>query len=422
MAITSVIGGQWGDEGKGKIVDILSDNVDIVARFQGGANAGHTVIIQDKKIVLHQIPSGILHPDCQCVMGGGMVVDPVELSKELGMLDDMGISTKNRLFLALTAHMVTPIQKAIDRSTEESSGQRIGTTCRGIGPTYSDKYLRVGIRAHDLLNQNDLKDKIHHRLAQARKSKELTETEIEALTPEIEHFYECANECSRLVCDTFTFLHQNIHEGKNIIIEGAQGSLLDIDHGTYPYVTSSSPNLGGITTGLGIPMSSLDRRIGIFKAYTTRVGKGPVPTELHDESGKMLGEIGKEFGATTGRARRCGWFDAVAGRYSCLLNGFTDIALTKLDVLDHFDKIKVCVAYRVNGEETREFSNVIHRLEQVEPVYETMTGWNDSVAPAEHSADLSQRANQYIHFLEELLYTPIKFVSTGPDRTQIIIR
>ncbi|NQU67017.1 MAG: adenylosuccinate synthase [Candidatus Marinimicrobia bacterium] len=422
MAITSIIGGQWGDEGKGKIVDILSDNVDIVARFQGGANAGHTVIIQDQKIILHQIPSGILHPECHCVMGGGMVVDPVELCKEVDMLHSIGVSTTDRLYLSLTAHIVTPIQKAIDRSSEESSGQRIGTTCRGIGPTYTDKFNRIGIRAHDLMDVSILKSKIESRISRAEDSRELTTGEIAAMRSELDHFYQCAKECSNLVQDTFTFLHSNIQEGKNIIIEGAQGSLLDIDHGTYPFVTSSSPNLGGITTGLGVPVSLLDRRIGIFKAYTTRVGKGPFPTELHDEAGEKLGEIGKEFGATTGRSRRCGWFDGVAGKYSCLLNGFTDIALTKLDVLDYFDEIKVCVAYIVDGVETRDFSQVIHRLEDAVPVYETLAGWNNSVAPAEHSNDLSKRANQYIQFLEELLNTPIKFVSNGPERSQIIVR
>ena len=267
-----------------------------------------------------------------------------------------------------------------------------------------------------------LKEKTDLRLSHAVESLELTRDDIAVIQSEIEQFYSCAESCSALVKDTFTFLHSGIGTGKNIIIEGAQGSLLDIDHGTYPFVTSSSPNIGGIANGLGIPPSMIDRRIGVFKAYTTRVGKGPFPTELHDEVGARLGKIGNEFGATTGRPRRCGWFDAVAGKYSCMLNEFTDVALTKLDILDHFEEIKVCIAYQVDGEETRDFSNVIHRLEQATPVYETLTGWNHSVKPAEHPDDLSNRANQYIHFLEELLNTPVKFVSTGPERSQIIIR
>ena len=422
MAITSIIGGQWGDEGKGKIVDILSENVDIVARFQGGANAGHTVIIEGNKIVLHQIPSGILHPECKCILGNGMVVDPVGLFEEIRMVEDQGIETANRILLSLTTHIVTPIHKAIDKTSEDATNQKIGTTCKGIGPAYMDKITRRGIRAHDLLDLPSLKQTIDHRLSEAIKNNEVSKSAVNQINADLKQFYECVPAIAELVSDTFQYLHSIIHQGKNVIIEGAQGTLLDIDHGTYPFVTSSSPNNGGITTGLGIPQSHLDRKIGIFKAYTTRVGKGPFPTELFDGDGDKLGKLGHEFGATTGRPRRCGWFDGVAARYSCLVNGFTEIALTKLDILDNFDEIKVCTAYELDGKLIKNFSEVIYKLDQVTPIYESLTGWSNPVENIDHIDNLSNRAGQYIHFLEELVDTPIKLVSSGPERHQIFTR
>ncbi len=422
MAITSIIGGQWGDEGKGKIVDILSENAHIVARFQGGANAGHTVIIGDRKIILHQIPSGILHPECHCILGSGMVVDPVGLKEEIQMLRNEDVSVSGRIHLSLTAHIVTPVHKAADRYSEERSGQAIGTTCRGIGPAYTDKFIRQGIRAHDLMDISNLKLTLQRRLEEAVKRQIIPQNIVDEITIELEEFYKAVEEISPLISDTFTLLHDAIRQGKNLLIEGAQGTLLDVDHGTYPFVTSSSPNTGGITTGLGIPPQIIGRQIGIFKAYTTRVGKGPFPTELFNDQGEKLREIGGEFGATTGRPRRCGWFDGVAARYTCLVNGFTEIALTKLDVLDHFDEINVCVAYKIDDRITKNFSEVIHRLDEVTPVYETLSGWENTSENAEHPDDLPNRADQYIRFLEELLDTPINLVSTGPERNQVLNR
>lgn len=422
MAITSVLGGQWGDEGKGKIVDHLSGNVSIVARYQGGANAGHTVFIKDKKIVLHQIPSGILRPDCHCVLGGGMVIDPVSLQEEIQMLGDKGINVKGRIHIALNAHFVTPIHRAIDRAQEKTADCKIGTTHRGIGPTYVDKFNRRGIRGHDLLDGEHLKKRVYARLESAKRCCELADINPESLEKELQEFFICAQGISKYISDTFTFLHENIKEGANLLVEGAQGTMLDIDHGTYPFVTSSSPSSGGIANGLGIPVTLIDRRIGIFKAYTTRVGEGPFPTELFDENGKLLQERGGEFGATTGRPRRCGWFDAVLAKYSSRLNGLSEVALTKLDVLDDFEEIQICTAYELNGKITKNMSEVLHCLQDVKPVYESFPGWQFSTASIEHFEELPARAARYIQLLETLMDTPIKIVSTGPERDQLITR
>ncbi len=420
MSITSVIGGQWGDEGKGKIVDFLSENVGIVARYQGGANAGHTVYIGEQKIVLHQIPSGILRPDCITIMGNGMVLDPVGLVEEMEMLNDLNIKTENRIHIALNTSIVTPIHKAIDKATETATNNRIGTTCKGIGPTYADKYNRIGVRAFDLLNIKSLKEKINDRLNMAKKNNELVDIDPSSIQSELEIFYKSAKQISSYVGDTFSLLHQQINNGINVLVEGAQGTLLDIDHGTYPFVTSSNPTTGGITTGLGLPISKIDRNIGIIKAYTTRVGKGPFPTELFDDDGKKLSKVGNEFGATTGRPRRCGWFDGVAAKYSCQVNGFTEVALTKLDILDSFEKIKVCVEYEIEGKRTKSIASVMHRLDEIQPIYETIPGWNQSTNNVEHFNELPLRAKEYISYLSELMETQIKIVSIGPERNQII--
>ncbi|MBC8214019.1 MAG: adenylosuccinate synthase [Candidatus Marinimicrobia bacterium] len=422
MAITSVIGGQWGDEGKGKIVDFLSENVGIVARYQGGANAGHTVYIGEQKIVLHQIPSGILRQDCITIMGNGMVLDPVGLVDEMNMLNNLNIETKNRIHIALNTSIVTPIHKAIDRASETATNNRIGTTCKGIGPTYVDKYNRVGIRAFDLLNIKSLKEKITARLKVAENNNELIGISISSIKLELEEFYKAVTQIAPYVKDTFTLLHEQIKNGVNVLVEGAQGTLLDIDHGTYPFVTSSNPTSGGITTGLGLPISKIDRNIGIIKAYTTRVGKGPFPTELFDDDGKQLSNIGNEFGATTGRPRRCGWFDGIAAKYSCQINGFTEVALTKLDILDTFEEIKVCVEYEINGKTTKSLPSVMHRLDEVKPIYETIPGWNKPTCEVEHFNELPLRAKEYIGYLSDLMETPIKIISIGPERNQIISR
>ncbi|NOZ09388.1 MAG: adenylosuccinate synthase [FCB group bacterium] len=422
MSIISITGGQWGDEGKGKIVDHLSANVDIVARYQGGANAGHTVYVKDRKIILHQVPSGILRDDCHCILGNGMVIDPVSLVEEINMLRQNGISVEGRIHIANTAHIVTPVHRAIDRASETNTAQKIGTTSRGIGPTYVDKYNRRGIRGHNLTDSDKLEEMVKKRLEDAITHGELYDLSAEDIEHEFPKFLECAKSISPMVTDTFKFMQGKLEVGANILIEGAQGTLLDIDHGTYPFVTSSNCSVGGIANGLGIPITAIDRRIGIFKAYTTRVGEGPFPTELFDETGSQLQETGGEFGATTGRPRRCGWFDGTLAGYSSRINGFTEIALTKLDVLDELDEIKICTAYEVDGQRTKHFSEVLHRLAEVTPIYESIPGWCEPTTDIEHFDELPARAERFIRILSDIMETPIKFVSTGPEREQLISR
>ena len=414
MAIKAVIGGQWGDEGKGKIVDLLSKNAEIVARYQGGANAGHTVYKDSEKIVLHQIPSGILREDCFCIMGNGMVIDPVELVQEINMLIHKNISTKN-ILISPNAHIVTPLHKYLDRKNEEKTNNFIGTTCKGIGPCYVDKYNRVGIRAIDLNETDKLKSSFIARIDNCISSNQITNEDYKKMEPEIESFLIACEKVKIYVKDTLNLLFSK----ENILIEGAQGTLLDIDHGTYPFVTSSSPFSGGISTGLGLPLTKFENIIGIFKAYATRVGSGPFPTELFNEEGKKLQDIGMEFGATTGRPRRCGWFDGLAAKYSCMINGLTDIALTKLDILDHFEKIKVCVGYQSNENEIDNYSEAIN-LEKITPIYKEFIGWNCELNGIKNYGDLPKECKQYIEFLESFLNTKISIISIGPGRNDII--
>ena len=414
MAIKAVIGGQWGDEGKGKIVDLLSKDSEIVARYQGGANAGHTVYKNDEKIVLHQIPSGILRKDCYCIMGNGMVIDPIELVEEINMLRQKNISTQN-IIISPNAHIVTPLHKYLDRKNEEKTNNFIGTTCKGIGPCYVDKYNRVGIRAIDLSNSDKLKAAFIIRMNQCISNHQITDTDYETMKSEISLFFEACNEIKIYVKDTLSLLFSK----KNILIEGAQGTLLDIDHGTYPFVTSSSPFSGGISTGLGLPLTKFENIIGIFKAYATRVGSGPFPTELFDEDGKKLQDIGMEFGATTGRPRRCGWFDGLAAKYSCMINGLTDIALTKLDILDNFEKINVCIGYKYNQNEIQNYSEAVD-LEKVTPLYKEFKGWNCDLNGINDYNMLPLECKEYIKFLEDFLETRISIISIGPGRNDII--
>ena len=414
MAIKAVIGGQWGDEGKGKIVDLLSKNAEIVARYQGGANAGHTVYKDNEKIVLHQIPSGILREDCFCIMGNGMVIDPVELVQEINMLIHKNISTKN-ILISPNAHIVTPLHKYLDRKNEEKTNNFIGTTCKGIGPCYVDKYNRVGIRAIDLNETDKLKASFISRIDNCISSNQITNEDYKKMEPEIESFLIACEKVKIYVKDTLNLLFSK----ENILIEGAQGTLLDIDHGTYPFVTSSSPFSGGISTGLGLPLTKFENIIGIFKAYATRVGSGPFPTELFNEEGKKLQDIGMEFGATTGRPRRCGWFDGLAAKYSCMINGLTDIALTKLDILDHFEKIKVCVGYQYNENEIDNYSEAIN-LEKITPIYKEFIGWNCQLNGIKNYGDLPKECKQYVEFLESFLHTKISIISIGPGRNDII--
>ena len=418
MSFDAIVGGQWGDEGKGKIVDLLSKNVDVVARYQGGANAGHTVYKEDKKVVLHQIPTGALRESCTCVLGNGMVIDPIGILEEINTLKELNINVKDRIFIDYYAHIVTPIHKCIDRVNEAKTNNEIGTTCKGIGPTYTDKYKRIGIRAIDILCSETLIEKANMRLQIALNNNEITDNEVPQLQEELQLFYSTCMEISEYVQDTFEYLHSALN--KNILIEGAQGTMLDIDYGTYPYVTSSNCSSGGIGTGLGIPGSKLNNIIGIFKAYTTRVGGGPFPTELFNQDGEMLGSIGKEFGATTGRPRRCGWFDLVAARYSAKVNGLTGIALTKLDILNSFETIKVCTAYNLNDTATQHMTEALNQLQNVQPVYKEFKGWNTDITDIDNFKELPDEAKNYIQYLELEIGVPISMISIGPKRHQII--
>ena len=420
MAITAVIGGQWGDEGKGKIVDLLSRDANMVARFQGGANAGHTVYKDDKKIVLHQIPSGILTDNCQCVLGNGMVIDPVDLVEELSMLTDNGVVYNGSIHIASNSHIVTPIHKLIDKTSEEDSDQKIGTTCRGIGPAYVDKYNRCGIRALDLSDSKKLRQKLMDRLEFVISTGKLSDSHREDLMREIEIFLVNSAKISPMVKDTFSMLHEMVENKQNILLEGAQGTMLDVNHGTYPFVTSSSPSSGGISTGLGLPLTKVNRIVGIFKAYTTRVGRGPFPTELFDNDGDKFRDLGKEYGATTGRPRRCGWFDAVEAKYSVQINGFTDITLTKIDILDHFNTIKICTSYEYAGERTDHMSKLISNLSDVKPIYQTFQGWNEPTTGIKFYKDLPEKTEQYVQFISDFIGVPVKVISTGPGRDEII--
>ncbi len=420
MSVTAVIGGQWGDEGKGKIVDYLCRDADIVARYQGGANAGHTVYIGNSKIILHQIPSGILRETCHCILGNGMVIDPVGLVEELNLLKKLKIKISDRVHIAFNAHIVTPCHKMQDALNESNSSDKIGTTLKGIGPAYVDKYNRKGILAFEIFSKEKLKKSVMDQYNALTEKYNLTAKQVEELNNQIKEFYKCTKQISAFVDDAFTLLHEKSRNGSQILIEGAQGTMLDVDHGTYPFVTSSSPTSGGISTGLGFPGSQINENIGIFKAYTTRVGMGPFPTELNDETGQKLREIGSEFGATTGRPRRCGWFDVVAARYSCQVNGFTKIALTKLDILDGFKEILICTGYKNGSTEYSNYSEAQFYLENVTPVYEHFPGWQDSTAGVLTFSELPENAQKYIVLLSNLLETPVEIISTGPERHQII--
>ena len=349
-----------------------------------------------------------------------MVIDPVDLVEELGMLTKNDIHYNGSIYIATNAHIVTPIHKWIDSRSEENSGQKIGTTCRGIGPAYVDKYNRCGIRALDMNDSGKLRQKVMDRLAHAIDSGELSDSDSDALIPEIEKFLEDSTAIAPMVEDTFSMLHEMVDNKQNILLEGAQGTMLDVNHGTYPYVTSSSPSSGGIATGLGLPLTKVNRIVGIFKAYTTRVGKGPFPTELFDDDGEKLQDIGREFGATTGRPRRCGWFDAVEAKYSVQINGFTEITLTKLDILDHFEEIKVCTGYEYKGQQTDLMSKLISDLAEVTPVYETIAGWNEPTTGIKSYEELPEETQQYVQFIADFIGVPVKIISTGPGRDEII--
>jgi len=418
MSVTVLVGSQWGDEGKGKIVDILSEKYDFVTRFQGGANAGHTVEIGEKKYILHLIPSGILRKEVKCVIGNGVVIDPKALLEEIKLLEENGISAKGRLFISHNAHLIMPYHKLLD-SINESGKNKIGTTGRGIGPCYIDKFDRKGIRIVDLLNKDILEEKIRKNIDEKNVLlKKVYEHDGLDVNKIIREYLEFDKEIDQYITDVPSLLNNAISEGKSILLEGAQGALLDVDHGTYPYVTSSSPTSGGACTGTGIPPNKITDVMGIVKAYTTRVGHGPFPTELIDEDGEKLRKIGVEFGATTGRPRRCGWYDAFLVRYSAMINGIDSVAITKLDVLSEFDKIKVCTGYKIDGKMIKTFPSDVYRLDKVEPVYEIVDGWNEDISGCKSFKDLPVKTKEYLEFIAEKSNIKLKIISVGPKRKQ----
>ena len=418
MSVTVLVGSQWGDEGKGKIVDILSEKYDYVTRFQGGANAGHTVEIGEKKYILHLIPSGILRKEVKCVIGNGVVIDPKALLEEIKLLEENDISVKGRLFISHNAHLIMPYHKLLD-SINESGKNKIGTTGRGIGPCYIDKFARKGIRIVDLLNKDVLEEKIRKNLEEKNilleKVYEHAGLDVNKI---IKEYLEFDKEIDQYITDVPSLLNTAISEKKNILLEGAQGALLDVDHGTYPYVTSSSPTTGGACTGTGIPPTKITNVMGIVKAYTTRVGHGPFPTELTNDEGDKLRKIGAEYGATTGRPRRCGWYDAFLVRYSATINGIDSVAITKLDVLSSFDKIQVCTGYKLNGKMIKTFPSDVDRLNKAAPVYESVDGWNEDISGCKTYKELPEKTKKYLKFIAEKSNIKIDIVSVGPKRNQ----
>jgi len=429
MPVQVIVGAQWGDEGKGKIVDHLSERVDIVARYQGGANAGHTVVLPPKKgtaergqeYVLHLIPSGIFHRHVTCVIGNGVVIDPKALLDEIATLKSSGINIRGRLLISHNAHLIMPYHKRLD-TIREQGAQKIGTTGRGIGPAYIDKYMRTGIRVVDLLDRDvlcrKLKRNIEEKNELLRKVYHAEELDLDAIINEYQEFDKAIDE---YVTDTPLYLANALRRKKAILAEGAQGALLDVDHGTYPFVTSSSPTSGGACTGLGIPPTSIKEIIGVVKAYSTRVGNGPFPTELLDETGDRLRTTGGEFGATTGRPRRCGWLDVVSLLHSIRVNGITKIAVTKLDVLDEFDEIRICTGYKVDGRTIPDFPTDVRTLEHVEPVYTSYAGWRSPTSDVRRFRDLPPKARAYVNAMKKHLRTNIWMVSVGARRDQTLI-
>ncbi|HEX2223249.1 MAG TPA: adenylosuccinate synthase [Thermoanaerobaculia bacterium] len=423
MANVIIVGMQWGDEGKGKIVDLLCPAFDGVVRYQGGHNAGHTVKFRDNHFSLHLIPSGILHPGMLCVLGNGMVIAPDAFLTELARLYEAGVRFDGRLFVSNRAHVLLPCHAVLDRAREEAQGQgRIGTTSRGIGPAYESKASRYGIRTCDLFAP-DLEDRLRFQLS--RVQVELASLgNKEALPSPAAYADQCRQWGEKLrpsLLDTEQLLNTWIKDGKSLLFEGAQGTLLDIDHGTYPFVTSSNSTAGGACTGTGVAPTRIDGAIGVLKAYTTRVGGGPFPSELSGNTADFLRRRGNEFGTTTGRPRRCGWLDTVVARYGQLLNGIDSIALTKLDVLDDFDEIPVCIGYRIQGEVVRDFPPDRRSLETAEPVLRTFKGWKRSTIGILEERDLPQEARDYIRFIEDEVGAPVSLVSTGPRREETLL-
>ncbi len=423
MPLVVIVGCQWGDEGKGKVIDFLAHDADWVARYQGGNNAGHTVIVRGEKRVLHLIPSGILHPNAKCLIGNGVVVDPQALVEEMRMLEQSGVSVRERLFVSENAHLIMPYHRKLDHMMEARRGaNKIGTTGRGIGCAYSDKVARHGIRMHDLRDKDAFARKVATFSPFYQHLFESYGEEPWEVDDVVEEVWRYRDEILPLIVDGVTLINEELDRGKNVLAEGAQGILLDVDFGTYPFVTSSNPSPGGVCTGLGVPPRKISKVVGVLKAYSTRVGAGPFVTELHDELGTKLREWGGEFGATTGRPRRCGWFDCVAVRRSLQIGGITNLALMKLDVLSGLDEIRVCTHYRIGGQTVNVLPFGFETTEHIEPVYETFKGWKQPLDDVRKFDDLPQAARDYVIALEQLIGARMDFVSVGPDRDETIFR
>jgi adenylosuccinate synthase len=422
MPAIVLVGAQWGDEGKGKATDLLGDTVDYVVRYQGGNNAGHTVVIGSEKYALHLLPSGILSPNVVPVIGNGVVIDPAVLLEEIRGLDARGINT-SKLVISTNAHLITPYHRTIDKVSERFLGKsKIGTTGRGIGPAYADKISRIGIRVQDLFDRSILEQKLegalndkNQVLTKVFNRKNMSVAEI------LEEYLAYAEILRPYVTDTSLLLDKALKAGKTVLLEGSQGTLLDVDHGTYPFVTSSNPTAGGACTGSGIGPKAITRVIGIVKAYTTRVGSGPFPTELLDEDGDKLRTIGHEYGTTTGRNRRCGWYDAPIARYAVRINGLTDFFLTKLDVLTGWEKIPVCVAYDVDGTRHDELPASQTDFHHAKPIYEYLPGWKEDISKARTLSDLPKNAQDYVKYLEEISGAPMSAIGVGPGRDETIV-
>jgi adenylosuccinate synthase len=419
----AVVGVQWGDEGKGKIVDILSEAYDCVARYQGGHNAGHTVSVGNRRHVLHLIPSGIFHPGVKCVIGGGVVLDPLALIEESQAIQTaLEISVEGRLFVSNRCHLILPYHRVLEAAIEKQLGERrIGTTSRGIGPAYEDKMGRRGLRVCDLINPDALADKIRAQVVETNRRLEALKYP-QTIDPEpiCDSYAQYGEKLKPMVVDTSTMLNELIRSGKSILFEGAQGTLLDVDHGTFPFVTSSSAAAGGVATGLGVSPKYVHAVTGVSKAYTTRVGAGPFPTESLDDAGDQLRTHGNEFGSTTGRPRRCGWFDGPAARYATMINALDSVAITKIDVLDAFDEIPFCIDYKYKGSILKEFPADTAILAEVQPVYKNIRGWKTSLAGIKEWPDLPAIAQDYLKFLSDYLGIPISMISTGPRRDETI--
>lgn len=424
MSSMVIVGAQWGDEGKGKIVDVMTEKADVVARYQGGHNAGHTVVINNERFILHLIPSGILHRGKLCIIGNGVVIEPGSLIAEIQGLRERGIEVNENLLISKNAHVIMPYHRAIENAHESKRGsKKIGTTGRGIGPCYVDKMARTGIRIIDLYNPKVFRDKLESNLEEINYIlKNRYGKQVFDVNEIFDQYTKYAEEISIHVADTDVVINDFIDRNKNILFEGAQGTLLDIDHGTYPFVTSSSAVAGGVCTGLGVAPTKIDKVMGVVKAYTTRVGEGPFPTEIKDALGDVIRERGGEYGATTGRPRRCGWLDFVGLRHAIRVNGISTIALTKLDILDNIERIKICVAYRYKGEIIEGFPKDLLQLQEVEPVYEEIEGWLRNTKGIRDYDGLPDNARRYISLIEETLKVRVDLISTGEKRNELIVR